>query len=99
LLEVCASLVIEKRHCYIIISFADKIELAFKSDPIIARRKGAVRGFHNTVLNLPVRDKLCNGALPSLGLVINVSEQVRLERNGIDDRAERANDEECAEVD
>ena len=39
LFEFCASLVIEKRHCYIIISFADKIELAFKRDPIMVRRR------------------------------------------------------------
>ena len=95
LFEFCASLVIEKRHYYIIISFADKIELAFKGNSIMARRKGAVRSVRHTVPDLPLGNELCDGALPSLGLVVNVPITVPLERNG----AERAGDEESAEVD
>ena len=95
LFEFCASLVIEKRHCYIVISFADKIEFAFKSNPIMVRRKGAVRSVGHTVLYLPVGDELGDGALSSLGLVVKVPITVPLERNG----TERAGDEESAEVD
>jgi hypothetical protein len=54
LCEFCASLVIEKRHYYIIISPADKIELAFKCNPIMVRRKGAVRSVRHTAFDLPV---------------------------------------------
>src|SRR4030042_4934009 len=95
LLEFCASLVIEKRHYYIIVSFADKIELAFKGNPIMLRRQGAVRSVHHTVLDLPVGDELCDGTLPSLGLVVNVPITIPLDSNG----TERAGDEESAEVD
>ena len=101
LFEFCASLVIEKRHYYIIISFADKIELAFKGKPIMVCRKGAVCSLRHTVLDLPVGDELCDGALPSLCMEVNVPITVPLERNGADERnsAERAGDEESAEVD
>ena len=95
MLKYCASLVIEKRHCYIVISLADKIELAFKGNPIMVRRKGAVRGVGLTVLYLPVGDELRDGALPSLGLVIKVPITVPLERNG----TERAGDEKSDQVD
>ena len=54
LFEFCASLVIEKRHYYIIISFADKIELAFKGNSIMVRRKGAVRSIRHTILDIPL---------------------------------------------
>src|SRR4030042_4944463 len=48
LFEFCASFVIEKRHYYIIISFAAKLKLALKGNPIMVRRKGAVRSVcHN----------------------------------------------------
>jgi hypothetical protein len=43
LFEFCASLVIEKRHCHILISFVKKIEIAFKGKPIMVRCKGTVR--------------------------------------------------------
>jgi len=95
LFEFCASLVIEKRHYYIIISSADKIELAFKGNPIMVRRKGAVRSVCHTVFDLPMGDELCDGVLSSPGLVVNVPITVPLERNG----TERAGDEESAEVD
>ena len=64
----CASPVIEKRHYHIIISFADKIELAFKGNPIMARREGAVRGVRHTGLDLPVGDEPCDDTPPSPGL-------------------------------
>ncbi len=80
---------------YIIISLADKIELAFKSDPIMVRRKGAVRSVCHTVLDLPVGDELCNDSLSSLGQVVNVSIAVPLECKS----TEGACGEESAEVD
>ena len=95
LFEFCASLVIEKRHYYIIISFADKIEFAFKGNSIMVRCEGAVRSVRHTVLDLPVRDELCDDALPSPGLVVNVPITIPLECNG----AERASDEKSAKVD
>ncbi len=51
LFEYWASLVIEKRHRDIVESLADKIELAFKSNSIMARREGAVRGVSLPVLS------------------------------------------------
>ncbi len=54
LFEYWASLVIEKRHCDVVESLADKVELAFKSNSIMARREGAVRGVSLPVLYLPV---------------------------------------------
>ena len=54
LFEFCASFVIEKRHYYIIIAFADKIELAFKGNSIMVRRKGAVRSIRHTILDIPL---------------------------------------------
>ena len=95
LFKCCASLVIEKRHCYIVVSLSDKIELALKGNSIMARRKGAVRGVGLTVLYLPVGDKLCDGAPPSLGLVVKVPITVPLERNG----TERTDDEVSGQVD
>lgn len=61
----------------------------------MVRRKGAVRSLRHTGLDLPVGDELCNGTLPSPGLVVKVPITVPLERNG----TERAGDEESAEVD
>lgn len=62
--EFCTSLVIKKHHYDIVILLADEIELAFKGNPIMVRRKGAVRSVSHTILDLPVRDELCDGALP-----------------------------------
>ena len=90
----CASLVIEKRHRYIVKSLADKIELAFKSNSIMVRREGAVRGVSLTVLYLPVGDKLGDGALSSLGLLVKVPITVPLERNS----TKRTDDEESDQV-
>ncbi len=47
-------IVIEKRCYYIVISFADKIELAFKGNPIMVRRKGTVRSIRHTILDIPL---------------------------------------------
>ena len=68
LFEFCASLVIEKRHRYIIISFAYKIEIACKCYPIMVRGKGAILSLRYSVIDLPGRNKLCNISLPSHGL-------------------------------
>ena len=95
LFEFCASLVIEKRHYYIIISFADKIELAFKGNSIMVRSKGAVRCVRHTALDLPVGNEVCDDALPTPGLAVKVPITVPFERNG----TERSGDEESAEVD
>lgn len=95
LCKFCASFVIEKDHCYVIISLGDKIELAFKGYSIVERRKGTVRSVCHTVFDLPVGDELRDGALPSLGLVINIPVTVPFERNG----TERAGYEKSADVD
>lgn len=95
LFEFCASPGVEKRHCYVIISLADKIEFAFKGYPIMARRKCAVPGVGLTALNLPVGDKLRDGAPPSLGLVINVPVTVPFEGSG----TKRAGYEKSTDVD
>ena len=50
LFKCWASLVIKKRHYYIIVSLFDKIEFAFKGSSIMVRREGAVRGIGLTVL-------------------------------------------------
>ena len=89
-----ASLVIEKRHRYMVKSFADKIEFADKGNSIMARREGAVGSVGHTVLYLPVGDKLGDGALSSLGLVIKVPITVPLERN----RTKRTDEEEGDQV-
>ena len=70
LLELCASLVIEKRHYYIVKKFADKIEPAFEGNPIMVRSESAVRSVCNTVLDLPVGIEVRDGTLPSPGLVV-----------------------------
>ena len=49
---------------------------------MVAGRKGAVRGVGLTILDLPVGDELRDGALSSLGLIINIPITVPLERNG-----------------
>ena len=77
LFESWTSLVIEKRHCYIVKSVIDKIELTFKGNSMMVCRKGAVRRVGLAVSYLPVRNKLSNGALSSLALV------VKYPRNGI----------------
>jgi hypothetical protein len=63
-------LAIEKRHCYILISFVKTIDIAFKGNPIMVRRKGAVRWVSHTLFDLPVGVELCDGALPSTDLVV-----------------------------
>ena len=92
LFEYWASLVIEKRHRDIVKSLADKIELAFKGNSIMVRREGAVRRVGLAVLYRPVGDKPGDGALSSLGLVVNVPITVSLERNG----TERTDEEKAA---
>jgi hypothetical protein len=91
----CASLVIENRHRHIVISLFHKIEFAFKRNPIMGRCEGAVRSVGLTVLYRPAGNKLCDGAMPSLGLVVNVSITVPRERSA----AEGANDEVSGEID
>jgi hypothetical protein len=54
LCEFCAAFVIQKCYYYIIVSFTDKIELAFKGNPIMMRRKSAVSSVRYTVPDLPV---------------------------------------------
>jgi hypothetical protein len=70
LFEFCASLVIEKRHYYIIIAFVDKIELAFEGNPIMVRSQSAVRSVRHAVLDLPVGIEVSDDARPSPGLVV-----------------------------
>lgn len=70
LFELCTSLVIEKRHYYVIITFADKIELAFEGNPIMVRSKSAVRSVCHTALDLPVGIEVSDGVRPSLCLVV-----------------------------
>jgi hypothetical protein len=95
LFEFCASLVIEKRHSYIIIPFSDKIEPAFKGNPIMRSGKGAVNCFSHAILDCPVGDKLCDFTLPTPSLVVKITIMVPRERNV----TERAGDEESSQVD
>ena len=80
LFEFCASLVIEKCHDDIVILLADKIELTLQCNPIMVRRKGAVRRCCHTVFDPPVGDELCDGAPPFPGLVVNVPITIALDR-------------------
>ena len=90
-----ASFVIEKGHCHVIISLPDKVELSFKGHPIVARRKGTVLSIGHTSFDLPVGDELCDGALSSPGLVVDISVTICPEC----DRTDRAGYEKGARVD
>jgi hypothetical protein len=76
-----ASLVIEKGHCYVIVSLAGKVKLSFKGYPIVSRREGTLLSIGHTALDLPARDELRDGALPTPGLVVDITITVRLEGN------------------
>ena len=95
LFEYWASLVIEKRHRDIVESLADKIELAFKSNSIMVRGKGAVRGVGLTVLYLPAGNEPGDGALSAMGLILHIPVTVPLERNS----TKKADEEEGGQVD
>ena len=82
LFEHRASVVIEKRDGSVIVSLADKVELAFEGHSIMARCKRAIHGVSLAAFDLPAGDERCDGTASPLGLIIKIPVMIPSEGNG-----------------